>query len=133
MPRERAPPGLFLLARRHIDVTHELLWERTRQSLARLVPGLGPRAIDNPQPPQPTLLLKVALHGFLVCLHPLYALFERFHNLVTTQAEPDLAALGKLAVFAGVREFPMRVKCASLAWHTLEAALDQQSDAVSTE
>ncbi len=55
------------------------------------------------------------------------ALFERFHELVT--ADPSRAAevapeLGKLAVFAGVHEFPMRVKCASLPWHTLMAALD---------
>ena len=55
------------------------------------------------------------------------ALFERFHELVT--ADPSKAAaasaeLGKLAAFAGVHEFPMRVKCASLAWHTMKSALD---------
>jgi nitrogen fixation protein NifU and related proteins len=55
------------------------------------------------------------------------ALFERFHELVT--ADPSKAAtagaeLGKLAVFAGVHEFPMRVKCASLPWHTMKAALE---------
>jgi nitrogen fixation protein NifU and related proteins len=55
------------------------------------------------------------------------ALFERFHELVT--ADPSRAAavapeLGKLAVFQGVHEFPMRVKCASLAWHTMKSALD---------
>jgi nitrogen fixation NifU-like protein len=55
------------------------------------------------------------------------ALFERFHELVTS--DPSRAAevapeLGKLAVFQGVHEFPMRVKCASLAWHTMKAALD---------
>ena len=55
------------------------------------------------------------------------ALFELFHELVT--ADPSKAAavsaqLGKLAVFAGVHEFPMRVKCASLAWHTMKAALE---------
>jgi len=54
-------------------------------------------------------------------------LFERFHELVT--ADPSRAAdvapaLGKLAVFQGVHEFPMRVKCASLAWHTMKAALE---------
>ncbi len=63
------------------------------------------------------------------------ALFERFHELVTS--DPGRAAatapeLGKLAVFAGVHEFPMRVKCASLAWHTLRAALDGEGSA-STE
>ena len=63
------------------------------------------------------------------------ALFERFHELVT--AEPGRAAavaseLGKLAVFQGVHEFPMRVKCASLAWHTMKAALEG-GGSVSTE
>ncbi len=63
------------------------------------------------------------------------ALFERFHELVT--ADPSKAAtvaaeLGKLVVFAGVHEFPMRVKCASLAWHTLKAALEG-GDRASTE
>ena len=51
------------------------------------------------------------------------ALFERFHRLVTGGGE-DPEALGKLVVFAGVSEFPVRVKCASLAWHTLKAALE---------
>jgi nitrogen fixation NifU-like protein len=60
-------------------------------------------------------------------------LFKRFHDLVTGKGEQDLDSLGKLAAFAGLSEFPMRVKCATLAWHTLEAALDDQGDAVSTE
>jgi len=62
-------------------------------------------------------------------------LFERFHDVVTTPAdrEPNLEGLGKLAALAGVREFPMRVKCASLAWHTLEAALAGAREPVSTE
>jgi nitrogen fixation NifU-like protein len=53
------------------------------------------------------------------------AMFDGFHRLVTEGpgAAPDLAALGKLAVFGGVHEFPARVKCASLAWHALRAAL----------
>ena len=64
------------------------------------------------------------------------ALFERFHALIT--APPDQAGgehpeLGKLAVFAGVCEFPVRVKCASLPWHTLKAALQGAGDTVSTE
>lgn len=65
------------------------------------------------------------------------ALFERFHALVT--APPDQAAanaapeLGKLAVFSGVCEFPARVKCASLAWHTLKAALEGEAQPVKTE
>ncbi len=60
-------------------------------------------------------------------------LFHRFHDLVTGKSKPDLDSLGKLAAFAGLSEFPMRVKCATLAWHTLEAALDSQKKAVSTE
>jgi nitrogen fixation NifU-like protein len=63
------------------------------------------------------------------------ALFERFHHLVTgkspaTVTDPEL---GDLAVFAGVAEFPMRVKCATLAWHALRAALRGEGDMVSTE
>jgi len=64
------------------------------------------------------------------------ALFQRFHQLVAGSEEhgeetgPDL---GKLEAFSGVREFPIRVKCATLAWHTLEAALEQKDHPVSTE
>jgi nitrogen fixation NifU-like protein len=62
------------------------------------------------------------------------ALFERFRRLVTGQVTPDEAqSLGKLAAFAGVVEFPARVKCASLSWHALHAALDQPEAVVSTE
>lgn len=63
------------------------------------------------------------------------ALFEKFHKLVTStmDEEQQIEELGKLAVFAGVREFPARVKCASLAWHTLRAALDNEQKIVSTE
>jgi nitrogen fixation NifU-like protein len=58
-------------------------------------------------------------------------LFDRFHEVVTGVGEPG-SDLGKLAVFAGVREFPLRVKCATLAWHTLRAALEGGAT-VSTE
>lgn len=53
------------------------------------------------------------------------ALYVRFHDLVTGESAkaPDLDVLGKLAVFLGVREFPVRVKCATLPWHALRAAL----------
>lgn len=63
-------------------------------------------------------------------------LFARFHAALTQPEEPgadDMDALGKLAVFAGVREFPMRVKCATLAWHTLKAALEGGDREVTTE
>ncbi len=61
-------------------------------------------------------------------------MFERVHALVTDSAiEPDIDALGKLAVLAGVRDFPMRVKCASLPWHTLQAALARAEQPISTE
>jgi len=60
-------------------------------------------------------------------------LFERFHRTVTGNQNPDSADLGKLTVFAGVSEFPTRVKCATLAWHTLQAALEGKQEAVSTE
>ena len=61
-------------------------------------------------------------------------LFEAFHQLLTTDQTDEAAQrLGKLAVFAGVREFPARVKCATLAWHTLDAALKQDYTLVTTE
>jgi nitrogen fixation NifU-like protein len=62
-------------------------------------------------------------------------IFERFHDLVTGKSSPDADAssLGKLAVFSGVRDYPVRVKCATLAWHTLRAALDGRQETVATE
>jgi nitrogen fixation NifU-like protein len=59
-------------------------------------------------------------------------LFARFHRMVTTPVDLEVEDLGKLSVLAGVREFPVRVKCASLAWHTLKAALERHQKA-STE
>jgi nitrogen fixation protein NifU and related proteins len=59
-------------------------------------------------------------------------LFHGFHDLVTRDAAPS-DDLGKLQVFAGVREFPARVKCATLSWHTLQAALNKHAEPVSTE
>jgi nitrogen fixation NifU-like protein len=57
------------------------------------------------------------------------ALLERFQRLVTgTLTAGESETLGKLAVFSGVSEFPVRVKCASLSWHTLKAALDGRSE-----
>jgi nitrogen fixation NifU-like protein len=60
-------------------------------------------------------------------------LFARFHDVVTGKREPAAQALGKLEVLAGVREFPARVKCATLAWHALDAALEGSALPVSTE
>ncbi|MBI3951557.1 MAG: SUF system NifU family Fe-S cluster assembly protein [Acidobacteria bacterium] len=62
------------------------------------------------------------------------ALFQRFHDLVTGKPEvTEGPELGKLAIFAGVQKYPVRVKCATLPWHTLRAALEDQAEAVSTE
>jgi len=62
-------------------------------------------------------------------------IFEKFHHLITGKMDEEIHAneVGKLAVFAGVREFPARVKCASLAWHTLISALKEENKTVSTE
>ena len=60
-------------------------------------------------------------------------IFTRFHDLVTGHSGGNGEDLGKLAVFAGVSEFPLRVKCATLAWHALRAALRGEEQAVSTE
>ena len=61
--------------------------------------------------------------------------FERFHELVTSSPSvpPNTEDLGKLAVFAGVREYPVRVKCATLAWHALRSALEEGGATVKTE
>ena len=53
------------------------------------------------------------------------ALLERFHRMVTTPPDQAVEDMGKLSSLAGVRQFPVRVKCASLAWHTFKAALEQ--------
>ena len=61
--------------------------------------------------------------------------FERFQHMVTADLdeEPDEEILGKLAVLAGVREFPSRVKCASLCWHTTKSAVEDSKEAAKTE
>jgi nitrogen fixation NifU-like protein len=63
------------------------------------------------------------------------ALFKKFHCMVTSlpDAPLDEDDLGKLRVFSGIREFPVRIKCATLAWHTLASALNGKDEAVSTE
>jgi nitrogen fixation protein NifU and related proteins len=62
-------------------------------------------------------------------------LYEKFHHLLTGPEEvpDDTEELGKLAAFAGVRRFPVRVKCATLPWHTLQAALNSEKTPISTE
>lgn len=68
-------------------------------------------------------------------------IFHRFHDLLTSENAPGASTerngagekLGKLAVFGGVRDYPVRVKCATLAWHTLHAALEGAQQPVSTE
>src|SRR5215471_13324144 len=59
-------------------------------------------------------------------------MLDRFHNLLTTDAAVT-KDLGKLVVFCGVRDYPARVKCATLAWHTLKSALDNSAEITSTE
>ena len=60
-------------------------------------------------------------------------LFDKFHDMVTSSPDTSAADLGKLSVLAGVREYPTRVKCASLAWHTMKAAVAGEDGPVSTE
>ncbi len=78
-------------------------------------------------------LMSSALKG--KTLEEAETLFRRFQTMVTgsPEAEPDSDGLGKLAVFSGVREFPVRIKCATLSWHTLRAALKRKDQPVSTE
>jgi nitrogen fixation protein NifU and related proteins len=61
------------------------------------------------------------------------ALFERFHRVVTAPTDAPVEDLGKLSVLAGVRQFPVRVKCATLAWYALRAAAEARDEVVSTE
>jgi nitrogen fixation NifU-like protein len=62
------------------------------------------------------------------------ALFHQFHQMVTGSLAPaEVASLGKLAAFSGLSSFPVRVKCASLSWHAMKAALDEPDAVVSTE
>jgi nitrogen fixation NifU-like protein len=63
------------------------------------------------------------------------ALFLKFHTMVTSSPDSPIneEGLGKLRVFAGVRDFPIRIKCATLAWHSMLSALDGKVEAVSTE
>jgi nitrogen fixation NifU-like protein len=60
-------------------------------------------------------------------------MFSEFRDLVTGVGSPDIESLGKLAAFSGLREFPIRVKCGMLGWHTLRAALKHETSVVSTE
>ena len=63
------------------------------------------------------------------------ALFEKFHDLITGEKRSGAGgpALGKLEVFSGVREYPVRIKCATLPWHTMKAALAGEGQTSSTE
>jgi nitrogen fixation NifU-like protein len=60
-------------------------------------------------------------------------LFRRFQQMITASPDSPVDRLGKLDALAGVRQFPIRVKCATLAWHTLKAAIDVRDDLVTTE
>ena len=60
-------------------------------------------------------------------------LFERFHSAVTAPADAPVEDLGKLSALTGVRQFPVRVKCAMLAWYALRAAAEARDEVVSTE
>ncbi|HHF7366878.1 TPA: Fe-S cluster assembly sulfur transfer protein SufU [Legionella bozemanae] len=62
-----------------------------------------------------------------------HEMFHRFHHMLTQNEESQLRYMDKLTVLAGVKAYPARVKCATLAWHTLEAALNKDSNVVKTE
>lgn len=77
-------------------------------------------------------LMTQAVKGMTV--NQIEALFEQYHELVTGKGDASRAEdMGKLKVLAGVREFPSRVKCATLVWHALRAALGQSAETVTTE
>lgn len=66
-------------------------------------------------------------------LEEAHQLFHRVHEMLTLDQEEEALSMDKLAVLVGVKAFPMRVKCATLAWHTLESALNKDATVVSTE
>ena len=66
-------------------------------------------------------------------LEETHQLFNEFHHMMTANEQVQTANLGKLTVLAGVKAFPSRVKCATLAWHTLDSAIVNKRDIVSTE
>ena len=76
-------------------------------------------------------LMTEALKGKTI--HEAHVLFDAFHLLVTTGVETNMHLLGKLAVLKGVCEYPSRVKCATLAWHTAIAAIEHKPGNISTE
>lgn len=76
-------------------------------------------------------LMTEALCG--MTLEKAHEAFERFHLMLTSDDEIPALAIDKLTVLAGVRAFPVRVKCATLAWHTFEAALKKENVTVTTE
>lgn len=76
-------------------------------------------------------LMTDALKGKI--LSEIHTLFDAFHLLVTSGTESNMHLLGKLAVLKGVCEYPSRVKCATLAWHTAIAAIEHKSGNISTE
>ncbi|HXH03058.1 MAG TPA: SUF system NifU family Fe-S cluster assembly protein [Candidatus Competibacteraceae bacterium] len=75
-------------------------------------------------------LMTEALKGKTVT--EFHTLFDKFHHVVTGSEAPP-PGLGKLAVLVGVRDYPSRVKCATLAWHALQAALERRTEPVKTE
>jgi nitrogen fixation NifU-like protein len=108
---------IHLTVRLEDDVVKEVRFEGSGCAISTASASLMTQAVkDRP--------VESALH-----------LFDRFHALLTSRSgdEPPATDLGKLSVFAGVREFPMRVKCATLAWHTLKNALEDSSAIAQTE
>ena len=105
---------LMLYVREHNGVVEEVRFEGTGCAISVASASLMTEAVKG------KTLSEVA------------TLFDHFHHLVTEGKEPTVD-LGKLAVFGGVAEFPIRVKCATLAWHTLNAALHNDPNPVNTE
>ncbi len=95
-----------------------------------LIEDIAFKARAAPSPAPSACLMTEALKGKPV--KEIEHLFEAFHNVVTTECECP-RGLGKLGVLAGVRDYPSRVKCATLAWHAVRAALEQRQEPVASE
>ena len=141
LDHHRNPRNFHGLSRcqRCADGYNPLCGDRIRVALAHDGEGAGERVADVGFTGQGCAICTASASMMTECLkgkttEEAERIFEGFHELLTNDSpEEGENALGKLTVFAGVREFPMRVKCATLPWHTFQAALHNEDEAVSTE
>ena len=94
------------------------MWGDAELNIKKVINKNGSVFIDN--------VCQITLSG--KSINDAELLFNSFHGLITNENSADEKSLGKLAVLAGVKDFPVRVKCATMAWHTLTSALEKKND-----